>query len=198
MNKILTTCCLLTLLGVATTIHAEKADRQKLVDVIGAKLTLDQKDNTSVMEGDVVLTQGTLRIEAARMRIKKDADDNAFAEIFSAAGKQITFREKREGFNDFIEGVADRAEFDQRANTVKFFNNARVKSGGDILTGDYMVYNTLTERFEAAGNAPNAAKPATSGEGSRVRLTFQPRQETTKPAAPAPGAAPASDQTGKK
>lgn len=157
---------------------AERADRQLPVAVDGAKLSLDKKDNTSVMEGDVVLTQGTLRIEAAKMRIKKDANDNAFAEIFGAPGKQVTFREKREGYNDFIEGVADRAEFDQRANTIKFFNNARVKSGGDVLTGDFLVYNTLTERFEASGGV---TQTGAANDGSRVRLTFQPRNETVKP-----------------
>jgi lipopolysaccharide export system protein LptA len=185
MKKTCLSICAALTLGLTSAVlvqpaFAERADRQKPVEVDGAKLALDKKDNTSVMEGDVVLTQGTLRIEAARMRIKKDGDDNAFAEIFGAPGKQVTFREKREGFNDFIEGVADRAEFDQRANTIKFFNNARVKSGGDVLTGDYLVYNTLTERFEASGGASaGAAKP---GEGSRVRLTFQPRTETAKPA----------------
>jgi lipopolysaccharide export system protein LptA len=174
--------------------YAEKADRAKPIEIDAASATTDLANNVQVLEGNVVLVQGTMRITADRMRVRRDAQDHIFAELSGVNGNQIRFREKREGFNDFIEGTADRAEFDDKANTVKLFSKAKLKSGGDELSGEYIYYNSLTEVIQALGNVPDpkadvrASRPATS-EGSRVRIVIQPRSEPPKAAAEVPQAA---------
>lgn len=166
---------------------AEKADRSKPIKIEASSNVLDQSTNVLVLEGEVVLEQGTMRITAERMRLKRDAQENIFAELFAKAGGQITFREKREGFSDYMEGVADRAEFDDKANTLKLFSRARLKNGTDELTGEYIYYNSLTEVIQAFGRVPDGKTDpkATIPTGSnRVRITIQPRQEASKDAAP--------------
>jgi lipopolysaccharide export system protein LptA len=177
--------------SIATTAaYAEKADRLKEVEITfnkGSSDTSDKDRVVSTVEGDVILTQGTLRIEAARMRVRSDADKQVFAEIFSLPGKQITFREKRDGTNDFIDGVADRAEFDQKNNLLKLFGNARVKSGGDVMNGELITYNTGSERFEISGGTSTTTTPSAA---PRSRIVFQPRTDASKDApkdAPAAG-----------
>jgi len=165
---------------------AEKADRSKLIKIEAASNVLDQSTNVLVLEGEVVLEQGTMRITAERMRLKRDAQENIFAELFGKAGGQITFREKREGFSDYMEGVADRAEFDDKANTLKLFSRARLKNGTDELTGEYIYYNSLTEVIQAFGPVPDGKtdpKASTPTGNNRVRITIQPRQEPSKDAA---------------
>ena len=167
---------------------AEKADRTKPIKIEAASNVLDQSTNVLVLEGEVVLEQGTMKITAERMRLKRDAQENIFAELFAKAGGQITFREKREGFNDYMEGVADRAEFDDKANTLKLFSRARLKNGTDELTGEYIYYNSLTDVIQAFGAAPDSksgAKTTPPTGNNRVRMIIQPRQEPAKEAAPA-------------
>jgi len=165
---------------------AEKADRSKPIKIEAASNVLDQSTNVLVLEGEVVLEQGTMRITAERMRLKRDAQENIFAELFGKAGGQITFREKREGFSDYMEGVADRAEFDDKANTLKLVSRARLKNGTDELTGEYIYYNSLTEVIQAFGRVPDGKtdpKASTPTGNNRVRITIQPRQEPSKDAA---------------
>ncbi len=166
--------------------YAEKADRTKPIEIEAASAKSELATNVQTLEGAVVLTQGTMRITADRMILKRDAQNNIFAELSGLSTSQILFREKREGFEDFMEGAADRAEFDQAANTVKLFNRAQLKNGNDVLSGDYIFYNSLTEVMLADGRAPGGkigkdgkAIPIADTAG-RVRIVIQPRVD--KPA----------------
>jgi lipopolysaccharide export system protein LptA len=177
----------------ANTALAEKADRTKPIKIEAASNTLDQATNLLTLEGDVVLEQGTMRITADRMIVKRDAQDYIFAQLFAKAGGQIQFREKREGMNDYMEGSADRAEFDDKANTVKLFSRAKLKNGTDELSGEYIYYNSVTEVIQALGRAPDAKadpKAQTPTPDSRVRIVIQPRTDAAKEAAK-PSAPPA-------
>ncbi len=169
---------------------AEKADRTKPVDITFAKSTGAFGASEAELIGDVVLTQGTLKIEAARMTYKKDNDDFVVAQLFSTPERQITFTEKREGSNDTINGVADSAEYDQRNNTIKLFKNARIKSGTEVVTGEFMLYNTVSERYEVADRTPGSAKA--NDAPKRSTITFQPRVNAANTTTEASAAAPAS------
>jgi lipopolysaccharide export system protein LptA len=143
----------------------------------------------------VSLTQGTMRITADKMILKRDEQEYIFAELLAASGNQITFREKREGFDDFMEGTADRAEFDDKAKTIKLFNRAKLKTGTDTLTGEYIYYNSETEVIQADGRAPTGkdGKPQATDSSGRVRIVIQPRAED-KDKTKAPAAAVKADE----
>lgn len=185
-KSILIMCALLAL---PNAVVAEKADRGKEIVIDAARQSSDLAKNQLVLEGNVTLEQGTMRITADKMVVKRDDQQYIFAELFANAGNQISFREKREGFNDYMEGSADRAEFDDRAKTVKLFTRAKLKAGNDVLTGEYIFYNSETEIIQADGRAPTGrdGKPAATDAAGRVRIVIQPRAEakTDKPAAAA-------------
>jgi lipopolysaccharide export system protein LptA len=175
-----TLCIAMTMLPIVAS--AEKADRNKPIEMTAASGTSDLANNVQTLEGAVVLTQGTMRMTAERMRVKRDAQDRIFAELFGTPMAQITFREKREGFDDFMEGSADRAEFDDRTNTIKLFGRARLKNGGDELAGEYIYYNSVSEVVQALGRIPEPGdakrptEPSSTASAPRVRIVIQPRQ----------------------
>jgi lipopolysaccharide export system protein LptA len=155
---------------------AEKADRLKPTNIEAKRGTIDEANKVRTMEGDVILVQGTMRITAEKMVVKEDATGNISAQAFGPSAGQITFRQKREGFSDFVDGVADRAEFDDKASTLKLFGRARLTSAGDVAEGEYIYFNTATEvyaiRNSAADDKPGVVQPDPSG---RVKITIQPR-----------------------
>lgn len=160
---------------------AEKADRTKPIEIEGKRAELDETKKVRTMEGDVVLEQGTMRITAERMVTKEDAAGYISAQAFGPASGQITFRQKREGLNDFIDGVADRAEFDDKASTLKLFGRARLTSGGDIAQGEYIFFNTATEIYAIRNSAADdkSGTVQTNATG-RVKITIQPRVRELK------------------
>ena len=89
-----------------------------------------------------------------------------------AYGNPAHFRQKREGYDEYIEGFSERLEYDGKADKVQMFTNARIQHGGDEVRGDYISYNAVTEFFQVIGGGKSAA---TSGNPQgRVRAIFSP------------------------
>lgn len=167
--------CTLLLLG-AGIVHAEKGDRDKPVQIESDRMLIDDARKESVFEGNVVLTQGTLQLRGDRVVVRQDAEGFQYG---TAYGKPATFRQKREGYDEYIDGFADRLEYDGHKDLLQMFALARITKGADEVRGDYISYNAKTEFFQVVGGGKPAA---TSGnpEG-RVRAIILPKP---KPGAP--------------
>lgn len=176
-SAILAACCALLL---ATASHAEKADRGKPINLEADRVTVDDAKQVSTFEGNVVLTQGTLVIRGDRMQVRQDNDGFKHG---TAWGKLAYFRQKREGFDEYIEGWAERIEYDGRADKMQMFIRASMKRGEDEVRGNYISYDAATEFFQAIGGGAKAATP--NNPDGRVRAVLQPKsKEKPSPAAP--------------
>jgi lipopolysaccharide export system protein LptA len=167
-------------MNAAPAVWAERADREKPVNLEADRVELDDAKKEAVFEGNVTLTQGTLMIKADKIIVKQDADGFQYG---IAYGSPAHFRQKREGFDDFIEGFSERLEYDGKADKVQMFTNARILSGRDEVRGDYISYNAITEFFQVIGGGKTVATPG--NPQGRVRAVIQPKP---KPA-DQPGAA---------
>jgi len=176
---VLCTCCLV-LAGQA---QAERADRAKPINLESDRMRVDDVQKTSVFEGKVVMTQGTLSIHADKVTLRKDKDGYQYG---TASGNPAMFRQKRDGANEYIEGEAERIESDGKLDKVEFFNRARLKrEPADEVRGNYISYDSRSEYFTVAGGSQTASG---SPEG-RVRAVIQPRNTAEEgEKAPAPGA----------
>lgn len=178
------------LFAVCAVAHAELADRDKPVNVEADRLTIDDLKKESVFEGNVTVTQGTLMLKADKVTVKQDAGGFNYA---SAYGKPAYFRQKREGFDEYIEGNAERLDYDGKANKMQMFTNAEVRKGADEVKGDYISYDAGTEYYQVI-SGPSVA--STTNPKGRVRAVIQPPKRTgektsgEKPAAPAPAPPP--------
>ena len=170
--------------------HAEKADRLKEMNIVsdrGGKL--DQQNRFAEVEGNVVITKGTILMHADRVQVRQSAAGYDTAIAFGASGKPATFRQKRDGADEYIEGEADRLEYDARTDTVRFVNNAVVRrlrgaSVTDEISGNLITYDGTSQVSSVTGGAtPTPANPT-----GRVRVTLTPREGTEAAAEAARGA----------
>lgn len=165
---------------------AEKADRDKPIDLEADSLTTNDAKKTSTYTGNVILTQGTLIIRADKLVVR---EDNLGFQHSTSTGNPTTFKQKMEGKNEYIEGSAQRIEYDGHMDKVKLYTKAWVKRGSDIVHGDYIMYDASSEFAEAISGGPQAATPATPS--GRVRAIIQPKKKT---AGAAEGTAPAAGE----
>ena len=164
---------------------AERADREKEIVVGADHLMADDANRTSTFEGSVVVTQGTMRMTANKVTVKEDADRHKF---YVAYGAPVTFRQKRDKVDEWIEGFAERAEFDDRNDMLRLYSRAKVKSNQNEITGEFISYDMNKELAEVMGAAPGA--PATLNT-PRVKVIILPPKK-----APAGAAAPPSKDAG--
>lgn len=160
---------------------AEKADRDRPIHLEADQANVDDASKISTFIGNVVLTQGTLIIRADRMVVKQDAEGFQYG---TAYGNPATFRQKREGYDEYVDGRGERLEYDGRADKVQFFNRAWLRRGQDEVSGNYISYDSNTEFFQVIGGGKQAATE--SNPRGRVRAVIQPKNKSraTGPAAP--------------
>jgi lipopolysaccharide export system protein LptA len=157
---------------------AESADRDKPVNLEADRVTIDDARQVAVFEGNVVLTQGTLQLRGNRMEVRQDKDGFKQGTTW---GNPASFRQKREGHDEYIEGWAERIEYDSRGEVMEMFNRAFLKRGQDEVRGNYISYDARSEFFQVTGG-PKTAAP--DGTGGRVRAIIQPKSKEKPPAAP--------------
>ena len=169
--------------------HAERADRTKPLNIEADRVTVDDAKQTATFEGNVVMTQGTLTIRGDRMIVQQDADGFKYGVAY---GNLASFRQKREGHDEYIEGYAERLEYDSKADTMQMFDRAYLKKSNDDVRGSYISYDATSEFFRVVGGGKQAATPG--NPDGRVRAVIQPKSKD-KPAAGAPSLPlkPASD-----
>ncbi|MEN6584939.1 MAG: lipopolysaccharide transport periplasmic protein LptA [Sulfuricella sp.] len=172
---------LLILLAPATAL-AELADRDKPINLEADTVTVDDATKVSTYLGNVQLTQGTLLIRADKLVVTEDATGLQHG---TAYGNPASFRQKREGLDEYVEGYGQRIEYDGKNDKVELFTQARMKRGQDEVRGNYISYDAKTEFFQALGGGKEVASPGR--EKGRVHAVIQPKPKPGKsPAAPAP------------
>ena len=154
---------------------AEKADRDKPINYQADTGDVNVQTKVGTLIGNVILTQGTLRIHADKIVFHQNPDNSVSA---TAWGNPITFREKRDNVDEYYEGVAQRAEYDGQKRFLELFDRALLRKGTDEIRSNYISYDAATEFFKAEGRPDS--RPAAAGEtalGARVRGVFQPQQK---------------------
>jgi lipopolysaccharide export system protein LptA len=170
---------------------AEKADSLKQAVIDFDSLDVDEVTQTRILTGNVVLTRGTLIMKSEKARVVEAADGFMSVTLTTVPGKMATFRQKRDGGTDlWVEGAAQRIEYDERTELVKLFNNASVKNlEGTRLSnevdGEFISYDSRKEVALVRNDASGESK---TGKG-RGRLILAPRKTAAAAAAAAPAPA---------
>lgn len=183
--------CALTMASAVGHARAERADRDKPTQIEGTQCITEELKQISVCTGNVVLTRGTLRITGERMEVRETPEGYRQATVTAAPGQLATFRQRqdtsRPGVEEYVEGAAERIEYDERAETVRLVQRALWKrleneQPRDEIAGNLITYDGRSATYSVAGGSP-------TGDG-RVRLILSPRSESepTSPgvASPAP------------
>lgn len=180
--------CALALLAAAAPVQAEKADRLKKMEVESDQPgKVDLQNQIVTFSGNVVVTKGTMVIRAARIEVRESPDGYQYATASGSSAQLASFRQKREGVNEFIEGEAERLEFDSKADTVRFTHKASVRrlrgtAVADEVTGAHITYDNTAELFTVSGGAAGATLANPSG---RVRAVLTPRESVPSAASAA-------------
>jgi len=184
--------CGCLLMGVAGRAWAEAADRDKPIDLEADTMKVDDAKQISTYSGNVILTQGTLEIHADKLVVREDKEGFQHS---TSLGNPTTFKQKLEGKSEYIQGSAQRIEYDGRMDKVQLYTKAWVKRGEDVVHGDYIMYDANAEYAEVIGGNSQSATP---GSG-RVRAVIQPKNKKApvevKPVEPATKAKPESSSS---
>lgn len=164
----------------ASSTFAEKADATKPTTVQSDQMAYDDVKQINTFTGNVILTRGTLTMRGHKLTVIQDPEGYQFATLLAAPGKLASFRQKRDsGPDQWVEGQAERIEYDDKSEVVKLFNRAHItrlegSKPTDEVDGQFITYDTRAEFFTVSNTVDGQTTP---GNG-RVTAIIQPRSES--------------------
>ena len=157
---------------------AEKADANKQAEISANAAVGDLVNQGVTATGNVILTKGTIEIKAGKATVVADAEGYYFTTFWADPGGLVTFRQKRDGGDIWVEGEAERVEYHEKQEAVKFYNKAKVREteAGRLLTqasGAFISYDARKEQVAALNQANGESKAG----GGRVTMILAPRRK---------------------
>jgi lipopolysaccharide export system protein LptA len=192
MNPIARLFAVASLIAASLPTHAEKADRDKPVNLDADRIVIDDAKKINIFEGNVQLVQGTLTIRSEKLVVTQDAEGYKNGVATGGPGGLARFRQKREGKDEYVEGEAERIVHDGKLDKTEFFQRAHVKSGQDEVRGEFISFDSKNENYLVTSGPAGAAKAAVPGANNRVRAVIQPKNKAPTAAA-TPSAKPAPE-----
>jgi lipopolysaccharide export system protein LptA len=151
---------LLTSVGVS----ALDSDKNQPIQIVADMAVRDESSGDTRYEGNVILTQGSLRITADRIAVQHDEGD---ADRIVAVGQPATLVQQPAPDQQPVDASADRIVYLRSRDLVRLRGAARISQDGSILSGEQIDYLVTQRKVKAAGSADSA------GEG-RVEVVIPP------------------------
>jgi lipopolysaccharide export system protein LptA len=163
---------------------AEKADRDKPMQIEADRMQHDEAKRSTQFFGHVQATKGTMVMRGNRIDVLQDEQGKQKALIWAAPGERIFFRQKREGLNEYTEGEAESAEYDGAADVLTLLTRAEMRmlrgtQVADQLQGHKIVFNNSTEVISVDGQRKDIGLDTRS---QRVRAVLTPKASASTPA----------------
>ena len=125
---------------------------------------IDGKNKTALYKEDVLITQGSLLIEADEVEVI--ATDGSGREIFIARGNPASYSQSLEDGTP-VSAKANEIRYEVINRTISLAGNAELQQDTSKVQGDKITFDMVTEQLLATGGAGK------DGEG-RVTTVFTP------------------------
>ncbi len=142
---------------------ALSSDRDQPMHLEADSVSIDEETGVSLYEGNVVITQGSLKLWADKLWIhRRDGKTQKFV----SEGQPTRFRQLTDDQQE-VKGRALRAEFYVDRDLLLLFDEAVLEQGADQFRSDRIVYNRANAQVRAGASA----------EGKqRVHVIIEPEQ----------------------
>lgn len=156
LRAILLGCALLLACGTAL---ARSSDRDQPLDVHAGGLDGLISQHGDTLLTDVIITQGTLRIEAAHATVSRE--NGNVTRVVLLGEPALLQQENDDGV--LMKAQANRIQYDTSSETVLLTGAVRIDQGRDVFRGARVTYDTRNGHISGDG-----------GSGGRIHLTIQP------------------------
>lgn len=138
------------------------SDREQPMSVEADRANIDNRNEVSTYLGNVIVTQGSLRITADKLTVY--SRERTLEKMY-ATGKPATYRQRPDGKQQDVNGRGLRIEYFADSDTAIFIDDAMLEQENNTFKSDRILYDVAHDKVDA-GKA--------SG-GDRVRILLQPR-----------------------
>lgn len=164
---------------------AEKADAYRPTQITCGACDANSLTGRYTLAGGVEIVRGSLRISADGGRFEDSPEGFQRILLQALPGNKVRFRQKADGPGErWMEGEAERVEYDDRSAVVKLMSKAKVRRTLDGVQteeaeGEFISYDSRTEEFILRNTSSGEDRPG----GGRNTIVLQSKRKA--PPAPA-------------
>ncbi len=131
--------------------HALDSDRDAPINLEADKATFNQKTGVTVYSGNVIVTQGTIRLEADNVVAVLDA--NRTIKNVTATGKPARFQQKISLDKGIVYGKGDQLFYDATTAQLTLTGRAYLSQDGSSFNSNILRYGMTQGDIEGNGNS---------------------------------------------
>lgn len=168
----------------ASVVHAERDDKNKPLNIEADNMTYDDLRQVNIFTGHVSASKGTIVIQADRIEVRQDSQGYQYATGTSVGNKFVYFRQKRNDVDEYIDGSAERIDYDGKKDLIILTTRATVRHLQGLSTimnqvhGSVITYDGRKD-FYTAKAGQDIAEPG--NPMGRVRVLLSPRTGNPAP-----------------
>lgn len=127
--------------------HALSTDHLQQMVIKADQAHLDEQKGIVTYKGNVVVTQGSIRITADTLRTHFTPERTLIRLI--SIGKPATFQQRPDNQQEDVKGQADKIIYTGKNKILLLINNAQLVQGGHSVESDRIIYNLEKDTFSA-------------------------------------------------
>ncbi len=163
LNRFFTPFFLAIVLILPGMAHSLPSDKDQPVNIEADSGEIDQATGTTIYEGNVIITQGSMKLEAHKVTVKYE--DKKLYQL-TATGAPARFRQKPDETKDWVKGKGNKILYLINSEELILTGNAELKQGDDSFSSDRIVYDRVQSKLKAGAAAQGK---------ERVKVTIQPK-----------------------
>lgn len=162
-------------------LFALTSDSQQPINVVSNKQTLDLEKNLVTFSDHVVITQGSMKINANKVIIirsnKKDNSKNT--DVIEAFGNPVTFQQQLDN-GKLVQGKADKVNYNVAKEFLQLSGNASLQQQDSKISGSLITYDVKNQQLKAGFNGTRVKTvllPNQLQQVSKAKITSQSKQK---------------------
>jgi lipopolysaccharide export system protein LptA len=179
LRKLVIACGLLASCCIGS-VQAEKADQDKPVVLEAEKVSVNDVQQVYELEGQVLLTKGSILITGEKGNIKVDPEGYEYVDVQGKPESTASFRQRREGpANEFMQGHGQTVIYNAKTELLTLTGDASLKRLHnmqllDQLHGWKIDYDDVLQRYQVT--PPTNAK---ADDLPMAKAILSPRRKAT-------------------
>lgn len=175
-----------SLMLITATAHALPSDRSKPISLVADKATYNDKTGFTTYTGNVVIEQGTMKLQAASVTAQLNKDRQI--STVTATGSPAQFQQQTEANKGLAKGQGQRIVYNADTGIIVLTGNALVTQDGASVRGGSLRYSMNKGDIEAIGSTPSSSSASNknSNNSGRVQIIIPPNSSRSTQGAVSP------------
>lgn len=147
------------------------SDREQPIRIQADSAELDDKQGVAVYRGDVIITQGTLKITGDTVTITQTASGDI--DVFTSVGNLAYYEQKPAADKEIVKAYGRTIQYFSSNERIVLIDQAKVIQEGNTFEGEKIVYDTQRQIV----NAGRATGSNVSTPRPRIDMIIQPKNK---------------------